>query len=155
MGCIPVHPPDVLPEHRRVAFSPDWFARLPLLFADAFQVSIAVLVQSMISDKDGFNDLAVLSDRDDCQVLDIKIDPNRHQTRIQLTVFDPSCLDLFGLREMQFRRLAAENEFGTLLVPSRLPTTVLMPATVLDGVVGPRLGLSCVHLQAHKHRSLI
>lgn len=63
MGSIPVHAADMLPEMSAAAFPFDRLAREPLLLADAFQMPIAMLIESPVFDEDTLLDRTVLPDR--------------------------------------------------------------------------------------------
>ena len=54
------------PEVSIAAFALHRFARLPLLSADLFEVTIAVLIQAVIADKSGFHNSASPAHRNDC-----------------------------------------------------------------------------------------
>ncbi len=73
-------------------------ARLSLLFRDAPQMAIAVLVESMVRDEDGVDDRAMLSDGEHGEVFDIQVDGDRHQIGIELAFPYPPGGNLSGLR---------------------------------------------------------
>src|SRR6266571_161700 len=147
---ISVHLTNVLPKVKIASLPFDWFAREPLFFTNVFEVSIAMLIESMILDKDCFNDLAILSDGDDRQILHIKVNCYCHQIRIAFALDDFLCFDFFGVREVQFGSFPAENELGTLLFPLLIRSTSLKVAAVLDRVIHPDPSPSGIHLQADK-----
>ena len=70
-GSILIHTSHMSPELLIAVLSLDRCARLPLLSADALQVPIAVLVQSLVRDEHRFNDPLPLPDGNHCQILDI------------------------------------------------------------------------------------
>ena len=66
VGGIGIHAAHMLPQlpHLLIAvLTFDRLARLPLLFGDAPQMAIALLIEAMIADKDPFDNLLVLSGR--------------------------------------------------------------------------------------------
>lgn len=58
-------------------------------------MAIAVLIKPMVRDKDGFEKLAMLPDRDDREITNIDIDRNRHQVRVELAFHDLPGFDCF------------------------------------------------------------
>ena len=81
---------------------------------------IARLVETVIRQEDGLNDPLILSDCDHRQIFDIQIDPYCHQMRIGFPLFDPLGLNMLHLRKVQSRALLAHDQFGTLVLPSRI-----------------------------------
>ena len=155
MSSVFIHVPYMPPELLITPLSLDGFARLPLLFGDACQVLIAVLVQPMIGDKDGFNDPLILAHTDHGEIFHIQVDGHRHQVRITHALNDLFGLDLFRLAEVQFRRLLAQDQLGTLLLPTWLGATPLKESAVLDGIVNPGPSTACVDLESHKRLAQI
>lgn len=60
MGGILIQATHVLPDLLITLLARDWLARLPLLFRDASQMAIAVLVKTTVCDENGLNDSALL-----------------------------------------------------------------------------------------------
>src|SRR5947208_15719413 len=83
VSSVAVHPANMPPEVSTVAFPFYRFATEPLLFADVLQMAIAMLIESLVSDEDTLNDLAVLPDRDNRQILHIEI--SRHGDQVGIT----------------------------------------------------------------------
>src|SRR6516225_6085089 len=62
---IRVHLAHVLPQLLITVFALDWLACLPLFFCDALEMPEACLIESMVSDKDGFEQSPMLTRGDD------------------------------------------------------------------------------------------
>jgi hypothetical protein len=101
---IAVHAVHMPPELLIAVLSFDGLAREPLLCADALQVPVALLIQSVIRDEHRFNDRIALPDRDHREILHIQVHRYRHQIRIKPALFDFFGFDLSHLAEVQFRR---------------------------------------------------
>src|SRR5258708_3212710 len=98
VGGILVHAAHILPELLRTVLALHRLARLPLLFRDALEMAIALLIESMIRDEDGFDDRAVLPDGDHGDIFDIQVDGYRHQIGSELAFLALFVCSLFGLR---------------------------------------------------------
>jgi len=124
-GGILIHAPHVAPELLVAVLALGWLAREPLLFGDALEMPIALLIEAVIGDKDCFNDVLMLPDRDHRQVFHIEIDRHCHQLRIELALLHLFGLDLFGLREVQRGYLLGEDQGGALPLPGRITQPLL------------------------------
>ncbi len=142
--------PNMPPKLLVAVFSFDSFTGLPLFPGDFFEVPIARLVETVIRQEDCLNDPLILSDCDHRQIFDIQIDPDCHQMRIFFPLFDPLGLNMLHLREVQSRALLAQDQFGTLVLPSWITPARLEVATQFDRIVVPFPTSSCVDLEAGK-----
>ncbi len=97
----------------------------------------------------------MLPDGNHREIFDIEIDGHRHKAGILFALFDLFGFDLFGLGTMQFGKLGAQHQFGTLLLPLRFCAPLLKVAAVQDGIIGPGPACTCVDLEPHKRLSLI
>ena len=104
---IRVHLAHVLPQLLITVFALDRLARLPLFFRDALEMPEACLIESMVSDKDGFEQSPVLPRGDDGEVFDVEIHRHRHQGWVKLALFDFLGGNLFHLGTVQFRGVLA------------------------------------------------
>src|SRR5260221_4288149 len=73
VGGILIHAVHMPPELLVAALAFDRLARLPLLFGDAPQMPIALLIEARISAKDGPGDRSVLPDRNHAELFHIDI----------------------------------------------------------------------------------
>ena len=80
-----------------------------MLFGNALEMAVAGLIQAMIGEERGLDDLVMLPDSDHCQILDTQIRAHRHQVGILLAFNNFFRLDLSGLSEMQFCRSLAQH----------------------------------------------
>ncbi len=98
-------------------------------------MAIAVRIESVIRDKAGLDNLPMLSDGDDCQVLDIQVHRHRDQIRIALTFHNLLGSDGLALQKMQGCRLLAQDQLRTFLLPSLLTAACLKGAVLVRWVV--------------------
>ena len=112
MSGVFIHVPDMPPDLLITALSLDRFPRLPLLFGNALEVLIAVLVKPMIGDKDGFNDTLILAHTYHGEISHVQVDGHRHQVRITPALHDLFGLDLFRLGNVQFCRFWRKISLG-------------------------------------------
>jgi hypothetical protein len=137
VGSVFVHAPYMPPEVLIAVLPFDRFACKILLFTDLFEMQIARPIQPMIAHKDGFDDLAVLSECDDGEIAHIQVDTDRHEIRISFALDDLLRFAGFRLRKMQFGTLRVENQLGACFFPGGLLYPLLEVARGLDRVVVP------------------
>src|SRR5258708_2324384 len=101
VGRIFVHATHMPPELLGAVFLFHRFARLPLLLGNALEMAVAMLIEATVGDKHGFDDRRPLSDGDHRQILDVEVNPYRHQVRRALALHDLLRPDLFRLGEVQ------------------------------------------------------
>ena len=150
VGGICIHAAHMAPELLITPLACHRLARKPLLGCDAFEMAIALLIQTAIGDKDGLNDVLMLPDGDHGQILDIEIDGHRDQIGIVFAVLDLFGQDLFGLREVQRCRVLGQDQQWTVPLPGRIAQSLLEIATPDDRVVRPTPRLAIIHLEPHK-----
>ncbi len=137
VSSIFVHPPHMSPQLLIAVLALHRLARLPLFFRNTLEMPEASLIESVITDKDRFNDPLILAHRDHGELLDIEIHRHGHQVRICFALFDLFGRNFFDLREVQGGTLFAQDEFGALGFPGRItPPRFKVPAQ-FDGIVVP------------------
>ena len=109
-----------------------------------------MLIQALIRDKAGGFDLPMLADGNDREMLHIEVDSHGDQIRITFALHDLFGLDLFGLGDVQSRRVFAQDQLGTLLLPSWLRSALLKVPAVLNGIIDPDPSIPIVDLEANK-----
>src|SRR5262249_51069785 len=137
VGGILIHAAYMLPELLRTVLALHWLARLPLLFRDALEVAISLLVEAMVRDEEGVDDRAALSDGDDGEMLDIQVYGNRHQVGIESAFPDlPGC-NFSCLRVVQFCRVLTQHQEWAFELPPLFAEALLQVTAGLHGVVRP------------------
>ena len=150
MSRIRVLTANVLPELLITSLPLDRLTRQPLLSGNALQMAIAVLIESMIRDKTGRNDFAMLPRRDHGELLHVQVNGDCDQIRIALALHNFLRRDSFPLQEMNGRRVFTQDQFGAFLLPSRLPSTLLKVPVVTGRIVDPLPLLAGIDLEAEK-----
>ncbi len=150
VGGVLVGAPDMPPEILITVLPLDGLAALPLLLGDLLEVAVARLVQAVIGQKDHFQYLFILPDGDHREILDVEIDADGDQMRVQLALDHAGGFDLFGLREMQRCLLATQDQGRALLLPVLLLPALLKVARAADGVVHPDPPAPIIDLEADK-----
>jgi hypothetical protein len=150
VGGILIHAAHMPPELLRTVLAFHRLARLPLLFRDALEMAIALLIEAMVRDENGVDDRAMLPDGDHGEIFDIQVDGDRHQVGIELALLDLAGGNFPGLREVQFSRVRAQEQDGALLLPRLVAQALLEVTAALHRVVHPAPSLPIVDLEPHK-----
>ncbi len=148
MGGVFIHAPHMSPDLLVAVFSLHWLPGLPLLFRDALQVLIAVLVKPLIRDKDGFDDPIILAHADHREILHVEVHRHGDQVRIFSAFLDLFRCNVFQLGEVQGRRLFLQDELGALQFPGRITPARFKVSTQPDRIGMPFPSGSGVHLEA-------
>ena len=112
MGGAVIHPLDMTPDLSMACFPFDRFACLPLLFRDLLHMAIAMLIQPLVTHKNGLDDGAMRSRRDHRQVLHVQIDGHGDQVGIALGLHNLFRDNGLFLWKMDLR-LLLEHQFGS------------------------------------------
>src|SRR6266566_6572671 len=150
VGAVLVLTTQMVPDLLIASLSLHRPAGLPLLLRYPFEMAISVLVKSLIRDKAGLDDRAMLPHRDDGELLHIEIDGDGDQIRITFAFHDLLRGDRLRLQEVDGRPLLVQNQFGTLRFPSFFGSSALEIAIVAHRIVNPRPLGARVDLEADK-----
>ncbi len=155
MGGVLVHALHMCPQLLVAVLAFHRLAREPLLLGNALEMAVACLIDALIPHKECLANGSPLPDGDDGEHLHVQIDRHRHQVGILLALGNLLSAGLPGLREVQFRCVLAQDQFGAVLFPGWIMQALLEVAVVLDGIVVPLPGRASVDFEPHKPRALL